>query len=223
MERERTKTFQRREKFGAYARSESADELTAQRLEWLLAQNFVPARDNSLLGGEREEYQFRLMKNPLDTQTTFAYFGLMLGIFPPAAFFTRILLNARDFRFEDSWIFGLIAVVTLLTSIVGFFSGKYIGKIVREIEDYPWWSMILLLPFVGALWGIVAGGAGGAVILLFGAFFGAAIGGAVGAAALPVFAVFHRLLKIGDAIEFKHFLPAASAVVFSICAFILGL
>ncbi len=83
--------------------------------------------------------------------------------------------------------------------------------------------MILALPFVGILWGILSGGAGGAVILLFGAIFGAILGGIVGSFALPVFTILHRLLKKGDQIERKHFLPLAFGITFIISAFMLGL
>jgi hypothetical protein len=77
---------------------------------------------------------------------------------------------------------------------------------------------------VGAiLWGIIAGGSGGLIIFLVGAFFGAFVGGTVGAVALPAFAVFHRVLKRGDVMEYKHFLPLALGVTLTICSFILGL
>jgi len=83
--------------------------------------------------------------------------------------------------------------------------------------------MILLSPFIGILWGIMAGGAGGVIIFLVGAIFGAFIGGMVGGAALPLFLIFHRLLRKGEFIEQKHFLPIAFGITFTICSFILGL
>jgi len=86
-----------------------------------------------------------------------------------------------------------------------------------------WSYMLFSLPFVGMLWGILAGGAGGIIIFVIGAIFGAALGGAVGMAALPALAVFHRLLKKGDQLDRKHFLPIAFGIIFTISAFILGL
>lgn len=83
--------------------------------------------------------------------------------------------------------------------------------------------MLLALPFVGILWGILAGGAGGIIIFVVGAVFGAMLGAAVGSVALPVFAIFHRLLKTGEFIDRRQFLPLAFGITLIISAFILGL
>jgi hypothetical protein len=164
------------------------------------------------------------MKNPLSIEQSFAYLGLFLGIFPPTALWLRFILEKRGFfGNEDFWFLGIFAVVNLVSAIVGYFSGKSIGKIVRKTESLSWIKMLLLLPFVGILWGILTGGAGGAVFLIFGAIPGAIIGAMVGIVALPFFTIFHRLLKKGEQIDRKHFLPIASAITFSICAFVLGL
>lgn len=162
------------------------------------------------------------MRHPLDASKTFSYFGLMLGAFPPAAIFAKFLFESSA-RKDEFWVLGFIFVMNIMTAFVGYISGKLIGRIVGKSETYSWLKMILLMPFVGILWGIMAGGAGGALVFLIGAFFGAAFGAAVGAAAIPVFAIFHRLLKKGEMIEFKHFLPLAFGITFTICAFILGL
>jgi hypothetical protein len=79
------------------------------------------------------------------------------------------------------------------------------------------------MPFLGWFWGMIAGGSGGIVILIVGAFFGAVIGGLVGLFALPVFTIFHRLLKKGELIDRRHFLPLAFGITFIVCGFILGL
>jgi hypothetical protein len=107
--------------------------------------------------------------------------------------------------------------------MVGFFSGRVIGRIAFELEKSSWSYMLSALPFIGMLWGILAGGAGGVIIFVVGAFFGAALGAAVGSVALPAFTVFHRLLKRGDELDRKHFLPIAFGITFIISAFILGL
>ncbi len=163
------------------------------------------------------------MKNPLSTKQTFAWFGVLLGTFPPAAIFTRFLIDSRGLSDGDLWILGVIAIVNVISAVVGYFSGKLIGKIVGELEKTSWLPMIFALPFVGILWGILAGGAGGVIIFIIGAFFGALLGSAVGSIALPAFTIFHRLLKKGDMIDRKHFLPLAFGITFIICGFILGL
>ncbi len=162
------------------------------------------------------------MRHPLNADQTFSCFGLLLGTFPPAAIFIRFLTDSPDFLMENFWVLGVIFIINLITAVVGYFSGKLVGKMVRETETYSWWLMLLTLPFIGMFWGVMAGGAGGVIVFLFGALFGAMFGALVGGAALPVFAVFHRLLKKGESIERKHFMPLAFGVTVTICAFILG-
>ena len=163
------------------------------------------------------------MKNPLSTEKSYAYFGILLGTFPPAAFFIRLLSDTRSWRGEDAWVLGVVAIVILISSVVGFFSGKLIGKIVREAEKLSWTKMVLILPLIGILWGMISGGAGGIIIFVIGAVFGAFLGAVVGSFALTLFTVFHRLLKRGDQIEKKHFLPLAFGISLIISAFMLGL
>jgi hypothetical protein len=163
------------------------------------------------------------MKNPLSTIQTFAWFGLVLGMFTPAAIFTRFLIETRGLGDGDLWILGVLAIVNVISAVVGYLSGKLIGKIVGELEKASWLPMIATLPFVGILWGILAGGAGGVIIFIIGAFVGAFLGSAVGSVALPAFAVFHCWLKKGDMIDRRHFLPIAFGITFIICGLILGL
>jgi hypothetical protein len=168
---------------------------------------------------DKEKLEAELMRNPLDLEKTFSYFGLILGAFPPAAMFIRFAIDAR----LDGWVFGVMLIINLISAVVGFFSGKVVAKAVRSIEKMGWVSMILVLPFLGLLWGAVSGAAGGIIVFVFGALFGALLGGIVGSAALPVFTIIHRLLKRGESIEMKHFLPVAFGITFVICGFILGL
>lgn len=163
------------------------------------------------------------MKHPLSPQQTFAYFGFLLGAFPPAALFTRFVLEKKGLLgSEDVWILGVFAIANVISAIAGYFSGKMIGKITSEMETISWTKMLLTLPFFGILWGILAGGAGGVIFFVIGAIFGAIIGALVGSVALPLFTIFHRLLKRGDKIERKHFLPLAFGTSLVISAFILG-
>lgn len=203
-------------------RQRESNEFVYQRLNALLELNAKTARDKRLYKSEQEKLEAQLMYRPLDTNKTFSYFGLMLGTFPPAAIFIKFLFDSPNFRMENLWVIGVIFIINLITAVVGYFSGKLVGKMVRETETYSWWLMIMALPFIGMFWGVMAGGAGGVIVFLFGALFGAMFGAMVGGAALPVFAVLHRLLKKGDAIEYKHFMPLALGITFTVCAFILG-
>lgn len=219
MEHRETTTVDRQSNFNEFADPDRAGELAGERLNALLAINAETARQKIMFHSDREKLEAELMQNPLSLEKTFSYFGLMLGAFPPAAMFLRVALDGQI----DGWAFGVMLVINLISSIVGFFSGKIVAKNVRYLESLNWSLMILALPFLGLLWGIVTGAAGGVIVVFIGAFFGAILGGAVGSVALPAFTVLHRLLKKGETIELRHFLPLAFGITFIICGFILGL
>lgn len=167
---------------------------------------------------DKEKLEAELMKNPLSLEKTFSYFGLMLGAFPPAAMFLRVAMDGKP----EGWIFGVMFIINLISAVVGFFSGKLVAKAIRSFEQMNWLPMVLALPFLGLLWGAVTGAAGGVIVFVVGAFFGAILGGIVGSATLPAFTILHRLMKKGESIELKHFLPLALGITFVICGFILG-
>ena len=223
MEFRPTITAERSSNLAEIADYQSENELVRQRLDFFLVANAETERQKKMFRSDREKLEAELMKTPLTIEKTFAYFGLLLGTFPPAAFFVKFAVDARIWQSDGAWILGVLFIVNLISAVVGYFSGKYIAASVREMEKYSWQMMLLAAPFVGMLWGIVAGGAAGVVIFLFGAIFGALLGALVGGAALPVFTVFHRLLKKGEMIELKHFLPLAFGVTLTICSFILGI
>lgn len=223
METARTQTAPHRNDFNPFINSGENDQLTLQRLDSLLSMNAETAREKSIFHTEREKTEAALMANPMDSRKAFAYFGLLLGIFPPAAIFARMFFNNGSFRNDEFWILGIFAIINIISAIVGYFSGKFIGKIVANLEQMSWTKMLFILPFVGILWGILTGGAGGIIVFVIGAIFGAVFGAMVGGAALPIFAIFHRLLKKGEMIDAKHFYPLAFGITFVICAFILGL
>ncbi len=185
----------------------------------LLALNAETARQKAMFRSDREKLEAELMKNPLTLEKTFSYFGLLLGAFPPAALFLRFAFEGK----VEGWVFGVMLIINLISAVVGFFSGKIVARLIRHLENNSWSAMLLALPFIGLLWGGVSGAAGGIVVFIFGAFFGAILGGMVGSVALPLFTIFHRLLKKGESIELKHFLPLAFGVTFIICGFIFGL
>lgn len=162
------------------------------------------------------------MEFPIKTEKAFGWFGLMLGTFPPLALFIKFIVQNVRYD-EDFWVVPLLFFVNLVCGVVGFFSGKLMGKMMAEIEKYSWTAMLLLAPFIGILWGIMTGGAGGLFIFVIGAFFGAMIAAMVGMVSLPIFSIFHRLLKKGDSIERDHFLPIAMGLTLIISALFLGL
>ncbi len=220
METANTQVAERRFDFDAYTND---DELAEKRLNDLLSLNAETNRRREMFRSPHEEFEAALMTNPLSGEKTFSYFGLLLGTFVPAAIFARVFIDTKTFESAEFWLVGVAVVVNLISAVAGFFSGKFIAKIVADLEKVSWTQMILTLPFIGIFWGILAGGAGGLIVFLFGAFLGASLGAAVGSVGLPLFVIFHRLLKRGDQIEGKHFLPLAFGITFVISAFILGL
>lgn len=223
METRSTQTVARQTSGISLAGARSDAEFAQQRLDALLAANDETAREKSLFRSEREKTEAALMENPLSAESAYAFFGLLLGTFPPLAMFIRFFAEKGILRVEDFWIVGVLAIINLIAATVGYFSGKLVGRIVRELEKSSWSYMLFSLPFIGILWGILAGGAGGVIVFVVGAFFGAALGAAVGAVALPAFTIFHRLLKRGDQLDRRHFLPLAFGIAFIISAFVLGL
>jgi hypothetical protein len=223
MEFRQTTTAERSSNFIGISDYQSESEIVRQRLDFFLAANAETARQKAIFRTDHEVIEAGMMQNPLTIEKTFAYFGLLLGTFPPAAIFAKFALDSGILYNDGAWILGVMFIINLISAIVGYFSGKFIARSVRELENYSWHSMLLIAPFIGMIWGIIAGGAGGVIVFVFGAFFGAFLGSLVGGAALPIFTVFHRWLKKGDMMELKHFLPLAFGITFTICAFIFGL
>lgn len=184
----------------------------------ILAANAEISLEKLNFQSRREEFEAALMKKPLTTAQAFSYFGLLLGIFPPAAIFFQTLRHNSEPGFIILFVF-----VNLVCAAAGYFSGKLIGNFISSVERQSWSRMLLILPFIGMLWGIIAGGAGGIFIFVIGAFIGAITAAMVGSVAIPAFTIFHRLLKRGEMIEQKHFLPLAFGISLIISAFILGL
>lgn len=220
---DKTQTIERETTFDPFANNTSEDEPTEARLNSLLAANAEYSRENDRFGSAEEEFEASLLENPISNDKAFALFGLFMGAFPPFAFLAQIFFNANDFRVEDSWVVVLLLVVNVVTAIAGYFSGKIVGKVVGELEKVNWLLMLLALPFIGSLWGMVSGAAGGLIFFGIGAVFGGMIGGMAGTVALPVFAVLHRIFKKGDVIDKKILLPLALGVSIGIAAFIAGL
>lgn len=195
---------------------------TQERLTELLALNEEYRRSNALYSSDVERREAESILNPLSTEKALSWFGLMLGLFPPAALFGKAVIGSGDLEAGNFWVVFLLLLVNAVCAATGYFSGRLIGKIVAEMEKLPWLWMLLVMPFIGLLWGIIAGGAGGVFLFIIGAVFGAVIGGLVGSFALPLFAVFHRLFKRGDVIDRNLFLPISLGIAIVISAFIIG-
>jgi len=172
---------------------------------------------------DAERHEAELMVRPMESKEVFAWFGLLLGALPPA-----VILFKLTWLFEPGGsgihpvIFFLMVLLNITTAVTGFFSGKVTAILVRKLETSTGSRIALLTPLIGFAWGAACGFAGGIFMFVFGAYIGAAIGGLVGAVALPLFVLFHLILKRGDLIDRRHFLPAALGITLTICALVLG-
>ena len=101
------------------------------------------------------------MENPYSTEKAFSIFGLMLGLIPPATIFGKWAYEGGMLEKGEAGWFLLFLAVNLISAITGYFSGKTVGKIVSNLEQLSWTKMLLAMPFIGILWGIISGGAGG--------------------------------------------------------------
>ena len=198
------------------------DKPAEERINKLRLLNLEYEREAEMYGSAYEKFEAETMKHPISTEDAFAKYGFLLGTLPPAALFSKFIFEA-GFKEDSFFLIALLMLVNSVCAIAGFFTGKQVGKIVRELEKISWSWMLLCLPFIGALWGIISGGAGGILVFIFGAIFGGIIGGMVGAVAVPAFAILHRIFKRGENIDNKYFMPFAFGITLIISAFILGL
>lgn len=180
-------------------------------LDELLAANEQMSKRTVLAGGGIGGIQ-------LDREAVFSNFGLMLGIFPPATFFLAFLFKAGS---VSPFIVAMLLLTNLTTALVGRGFGKVVARMVTSAEKRPLGEYGVLAVLIGALWGLVAGGAGGLFIFLVGGFFGAAIGALVGAIALPAFLLPYSTVEQGGSVGLSHFLPMSVGVTSVICAYIL--
>ena len=195
---------------------------TAARLEMLLAENAKFAELESRSSSIDFAQQEALIKNPVDTEMALAILGLLTGSIPTTAIFFKIISDINDI--EAAGVLAILLLVSVaVTAAAGFYSGKLVGRILSDLEKKPWIVMLAALPFIGAVWGLLSGAAGGFILFGFGALLGGSIGSLVGAAVLFAFGILHRVLKKGDSIERGQFLPVALGITAAIAAFILGL
>lgn len=196
--------------------SDPDTDAAGRRLERL---NILNAEIESRLA-EMDSPRKRPAAKGVGFEHAYSLLGASLGTIPPGAFFLRIILDKSSSDLSALSLLGVLVVFT--ASLTGFFSGRIVGRIVRELHAYRWPLMLAALPFVGITWGLIAGGAGGAIIFLIGAIPGAVMGAAVGSVALTIFAAIHRILKRGDEIERGLFVPAAIGISAVIAAAFLG-
>lgn len=198
----------------------NTDEAVAHNLEVLRDANAQIALRKSFYPTLESKRAVSSLRLKLDFKKTYAFLGAMLGIFPPAALFALFIVESN--APSEIWLVALLLGVNAVTAFVGYFFGKVVGSLLYDRDNRSLTFYLFFLPFLGFLWGAIAGAVGGVFLFIIGAFFGAIIGGTVGMLALPTFYAMHRLLKHGEYLELKYFLPIATGIVYSICAVIIS-
>jgi hypothetical protein len=196
------------------------DEQSIARLNWLLHANAQAAAHRKLFRNDREEEEALMMRHPLQLRKACALFGLMAGAIPPAAIIYRIFENGLR---KEVWAFGFCLLMNIICAVVGYAMGSALSGCMHNLTRASWNKMILLSPWVGALWGAVAGGAGGLIFFGFGAIPGIACGIPGGMCAFLLYGILHRLLACGGMIDARHFWPLACGITMTFAALILSL
>lgn len=163
------------------------------------------------------------MRHPLNARRAFALFGLMLGLFPPAAIFIKLFGYGLGAHNSSALLFIVCLLMNFTCAGVGYVLGAALSRSIENLERDTWMTMLVLSPLVGAAWGAVTGGAGGLLFVGIGAIFGCCFAIPVGALSFAVFAPLHRLLVRGGMIDARHFWPLASGMALLVAALILGL
>lgn len=205
------------------------DHNLARRLNWLKFE-LSPDAERRRLVTEREERRTLSMLRPLSTEEAYRWFGTFLGLFPPFALFTRMVIGAagdrpwRSLPTADGALFWgfIFLMMNLACCVVGRKFGGFLGRQAGDPRSRSFAGSLLVALLYGLFWGVVTGAAGGAVAFLVGAFAGILVAVPVALAAFPVFAALHRLLSHGGMIEEHQVWPLAFGVPLTIAAMILS-
>lgn len=161
------------------------------------------------------------MSQPLTTAEAFAWFGTFLGLFPPAAIFSRAFMGSgsSDVRFN---VLLFCITMTVICCAVGRVMGRYLGGRFGNPRDRAW--RLTLLSAIGhsLFWAIITGAAGGVVVFGIGALVGPVFAVPVALVGFPAFMLLHRLLSRGGMIEERHLWPLAFGVPCVIAATIMS-
>jgi len=183
--------------------------------------NAEVARQKSLYRDDRERLEAFMMSHPIDLRSAYAYFGLMIGIMPLLAWLLALCM-LRGARGGVPAVLLIFIAAGAVTGIVGYLTGRFVATAVERAGQFRQPNRIMLIVLTGLAWGAVSGAAGGLLIFIVGAIFAAIIGGVIGALCLPVIATLFGLVRKGDLIELKHFLPITLGTTLSVCAFVVG-
>lgn len=192
-----------------------------RRLNWLLAANKLEESNRRRFRNPDDEEQMLLMRRPISIEPAYALLGMLLGTLPSAVLLARLFYDElRHPYLQWDWLCLLLAM-NLGCCLMGRWMGYKVGGKFSEIQSRSWSRLIFASLYLGLLWGIITGGAGGAVFFGVGARVGALYAAPVGLLAFPLFTVFHRLLSHGGMIDARHLWPLACGISALIAAMVL--
>jgi hypothetical protein len=181
------------------------------------------AESGALARREAEEAATMMLRRPVNVAEAYGWFGLFLGLFPPAAIFSRLFLGEiTSSGFEWGWL-ALVIFMNAVCAVVGRKTALFIAAQLGQPREQPWPLLCAVSLLAALVWGVVTGGAGGLVFFGFGAFFGALYAVAVALVAFPAFALLHRLLSRGGMIDEHTLWPLAFGLPAVVAAAILGM
>lgn len=194
-------------------------------LNYWLMRDSENETDKKTFRRANHEFEAALMRRPVTPEMAYGQLGLLLGIIPPAAIFSRFLVELTRPGIEPSVLVfvPLFVLMNIICAFVGRGMGRSMANTVVSLERSSWTMMLLTIPFVGLLWGIVTGFIGGLLFFGFGAIGGFFIAAPIGAIAFTLFTIFHRLLERGTLIDRQQLLPLTFGISLTIAGAILGL
>lgn len=199
------------------------DDNQNERLNHWLNITAADEKQQKLFRRPKHEREAELMLRPILPKAAFGHLGLMLGILPPAAIFSHFLFDGfRWNRGSGAFLF-VFLLMNVICAVVGRGAGRSLSGMAFNLERSSWTTMLLVMPFVGALWGIMTGFLGGLIFFGFGGIAGAFIAAPIGAIAFTLFAILHRWLERGTQIDRRQLIPIAYGISLTIAAFCFGL
>lgn len=165
------------------------------------------------------------MRRPISTREALALFGLLLGVFVPAAMFYRMFnygFHESGSSFEQLFFPLLLWAMNVVCGLMGRKMGRVFGGRIDKYERTSWHRMFFCATGAGALWGLTTGSVGGVLFFGFGSLLGALLALPVGMLGFAFFAPLHRLMSRGGMIDARHLWPLACGVALTIAALILS-
>jgi len=197
------------------------------RIAWLKGEVARAENRAATARAEAEWESAASMRDPVNTEEAYAWFGTFLGLFPPFTIFTRIF--GGDGAFERlinndaslPWV-ALLLGMNAACCYVGRRFGRVTGRTLGDPRAHGWLLHVFVSLLLGIAWAAVTGAAGGAPFFGIGAIFGVFFALPVALATFPVFAVLHRIQSHGGMIEERDLWPIALGIPLATAALIMS-